>query len=81
MVKLLQTQSSGTSLKNYIVGTNEKIAFDYLDKFETITVKELSKHANISERRASRTLIKLVRANLLLIHSKDNGESYFTYAG
>ena len=81
MIKLLQTQSSGKSLKNYIVGTNEKIVFNYLDKFETITVKELSKHANISERRASRTLIKLVRANLLLIHSKDNGESFFTYAG
>ena len=81
MVKLLQTQTSGKLLKNYVVGTNEKIVFNYLDKFETITVKELSKHANISERRASRTLIKLVRANLLLIHSKDNGESYFTYAG
>ncbi len=81
MVKLLQTQSAGKSLRNYSVGTNEKIVFAYLDKFETITVKELSKHANISDRRASRTLIKLVRANLLLIHTKDNGESFFTYAG
>lgn len=81
MIKLMQTQSSGKSLKNYVVGTNEKIAFNYLDKNETITVKELSKHANISERRASRTLIKLVRANMLLIHTKDNGESFFTYAG
>lgn len=81
MIKLMQTQSSGKSLKNYLIGTNEKIVFAYLDNHETITVKELSKHANISERRASRTLIKLVRANLLLIHTKDNGENYFTYAG
>jgi predicted transcriptional regulator len=81
MIKLMQTQSSGISLKKYEVGKSEKFVFDYLDKHETITVKELSKLANISERRASRTLIKLVRANLLFIHVKDNGESYFTYSG
>jgi predicted HTH transcriptional regulator len=81
MIKLMQTQTAGASLKKYIVGSQEKIVFNYLDKNETITVKELSKVSNISERRASRTLIKLVRANLLLIHNKDNGESFFTYAG
>jgi predicted HTH transcriptional regulator len=81
MIKILQTQSSGASLKNYFVGSQEKFVFEYLDKHERITVKELSKQANISERRASRTLIKLIRANLLFIHLKDNGESYFTYAG
>ena len=81
MIKILQTQSSRASLKNYIVGSQEKIVFEYLDKHEKITVKELGKQANISDRRASRTLIKLVRANLLFIHLKDNGESYFTYAG
>jgi len=81
MIKILQTQTAGKSLTNYIVGGNERIVFDYLDKNETINVKELSKIANISERRASRTLIKLVRANLLFIHVKDNGENYFSYAG
>jgi predicted HTH transcriptional regulator len=81
MIKLLQSQSTGKSLEKYVVGNQERIVFNLLDKNETVTVKELSKHANISERRASRTLIKLVRANLLLIHQKDNGESYFTYAG
>jgi predicted HTH transcriptional regulator len=81
MVKLLQIQSAGKTLTNYNIGHNEKIVFDYLDKNEMITVKVFSKSANISERRASRTLIKLVRANILLIHVKDNGENYFTYAG
>lgn len=81
MIKILQTQSREQSLKHYQIGKEEKIVFDYLDKNEKITVKELGKIANISDRRASRTLIKLVRANLLLIHIKDNGESYFTYAG
>jgi predicted HTH transcriptional regulator len=81
MIKILQTKTAGKSLTNYVVGSNERIVFDYLDRNETINVKELSKIANISERRASRTLIKLVRANLLFIHVKDNGENYFSYAG
>ncbi|MCX6170389.1 MAG: ATP-binding protein [Ignavibacteriales bacterium] len=81
MIKLLQSQSTGKILEKYIVGDKEKIVFNLLDQKEELTVKELCKFANISERRASRTLIKLVRANLLLIHQKDNGESYFTYAG
>lgn len=81
MIKLMQTQSSGAVLKKYEVGKNEKMVFEYLEKHETINVKELSKLGNISERRASRTLIKLVRANLLFIHIKDNGESFFTYSG
>lgn len=81
MIKILQTQSTGKTLTNYVVGHNEKIVFEFLDKNDTITVKQLCKLANISERRASRTLIKLVRANLLLIHVKDNGENNFSYAG
>ncbi|MEW6655192.1 MAG: ATP-binding protein, partial [Bacteroidota bacterium] len=81
MIKLLQTQTRGRTLEHYEVGQNEKAVFSYLDKNEKITVKELGSLANISDRRASRTLIKLVRANILLIHTKENGESYFTYAG
>jgi predicted HTH transcriptional regulator len=81
MVRIFRSNSVSTELKKYVIGTNEKIVFDYLDKNETINVKLLSNIANISERRASRTLVKLVRANLLLIHTKDNGEEYFTYAG
>jgi len=81
MIKLMQTQTHGKTLEHYEVGQSERVVFNYLDNHERITVKELGKLANISDRRASRTLIKLVRANILLIHTKDNGESYFTYAG
>lgn len=81
MIKILQTQTRGKTLEHYEVGQNEKAVFSYLEKNEKITVKELGRLANISDRRASRTLIKLVRANILLIHTKENGESYFTYAG
>ncbi len=81
MIKLLQSESENLSLINYSIGTNERIVFEYLQNNEFITVKELSESANISQRRASRTLIKLVRAGLLFIHSKDNGENYFTNSG
>jgi predicted HTH transcriptional regulator len=78
MVRIMKARSNGLSLKKYSIGTNEKRAFDYLNEHETISVKELSELVNISERRASRTLVKLVRANLLAIHTKDNGEEFFT---
>lgn len=81
MIKLLQTQTAGMGLKNYKIGKSEKAVFDFLSERETISVKELAKAVNISNRRASRTLINLVRANMLNIHSKDNGENYFTAAG
>ncbi|GAB4147247.1 MAG: hypothetical protein Fur0015_13350 [Ignavibacteriales bacterium] len=78
MIKILQASTKLSNLKNYKIDNDEKQVFDFLQTQETITVKELSSTANISNRRASRTLIKLVRAGLLNIHQKDNGESYFT---
>ena len=78
MVRILRAQTNNLNLKKYAIGPNEKSLFNYLDDYERISVKELSALVNISERRASRTLVKLVRANLLLIHTKDNGEEYFT---
>jgi predicted HTH transcriptional regulator len=80
MIRLLKSQSSELSLKKYSIGANEKAVFEFLNKYERITVKELSNYVNISERRASRTLVKLVRAKLLFLHTKDNGEEFFTNA-
>ncbi len=80
MVRILRAYSADLSLKKYTIGQVEKMVFEYLGKYEHISVKELSNLVNISERRASRTLVKMVRANLLLIHTKDKGEEYFTAA-
>jgi len=81
MIKILQARANHTGLTNYEIGKEEKIVFEYLDLHETITVKQLGEAANISRRRASRTLIKLVRAQLLNIHTGNSGEDFFTYAG
>ena len=80
MVRILRASSANLALKKYQIGQTEKMVFEYLSKYERISVKELSNLVNISERRASRTLVKMVRANLLLIHTKDNGEEFFTAA-
>ena len=78
MIRIMRARANELQLKNYSIGILEKKVFEYLSKNEIITVKILSSQANISERRASRTLVKLVRANLLIIHTKDNGEEFFT---
>jgi predicted HTH transcriptional regulator len=78
MIRIMRADSNNLRLKNYSIGVNEKSVFEYLAENEIITVKDLSKLTNISERRASRTLVKLVRANLLMIHVKENGEEFFT---
>ena len=80
MVRILRANSADLALKKYRIGQVEKMVFEYLAKYERISDKELSNLVNISERRASRTLVKMVRANLLLIHTKDNGEEFFTAA-
>jgi predicted HTH transcriptional regulator len=80
MIRILRAQSNQIALKKYILGPTEKTVFEYLAKVERISVKELSNLVNISERRASRTLVKMLRANLLMIHTKDNGDEYFTLA-
>lgn len=78
MIKLLQTQNSQQKLKNYTIGNNEKTVFKFLEENDYITAKQLSHLANLSMRRASRTLINLVRADILAIHTKDNGENIFS---
>lgn len=81
MIKILQANTKRIPLKKYNFGKTEEIVFDMLRSKESVTVKGLGERANISQRRASRTLIKLVRINLLNIHTKDNGEDYFTSSG
>lgn len=80
MIRILRAQGTEMALKKYVIGPNEKAVFEYLGKNERISVKDLSNLVNISERRASRTLVKMIRANLLMIHTKDNGEEFFTAA-
>lgn len=78
LIKILLHEHRGEGLKKYTVGTHEKIILSILEKSDFVTVKEISSELNISNRRASRTLINLTRAGLLLIHTKENGAETFS---
>jgi len=71
----------GTNPKSHPVKINfgemEKTLLKYLGENEKITVKGFKKLANISERRAGRILVALVRAQIIRHHRIDNNE-FFT---
>jgi len=71
----------GSNPKSHSVKINfgeiEKSLMKYLGENEKITVKGFKKLVNISERRASRILVALVRAQIIRHHRVDNNE-FFT---
>lgn len=74
-IQILKSLNNPNPLK-ITFGTIEKTLINYLNQHERITVKEFKKLVNISERRASRILINLVRAGVLLHHRIDNYEFF-----
>lgn len=81
MARLMTYQNpvSGKELKLSITD-HEKRLFNYLEKYERITVKDYCKLVNISKRRAERSLVSLVRAGIIQIHN-DSTYDYFTLVG
>lgn len=61
------------------IGNIERVLFDHLEKNERITLREFRHLVNISERRASRSLVRLVRAGLIRIFTNES-EDYYTLA-
>ncbi|HRP02593.1 MAG TPA: putative DNA binding domain-containing protein [Candidatus Kapabacteria bacterium] len=76
MSRLMRSQTDDKPLKLGI-GENEKRLFKFLEQNERATVKDFAKIVNISNRRAERLLIRLVRAGVLQIHN-DSTYDYFT---
>lgn len=79
VVSILRSEHPDAPPLRISIGENERRLFDFLDEHERITVKQFGKLVNISDRRASRTLIQLVRAGVLRIHTHDK-EDYYTLA-
>lgn len=61
------------------IGAIEQALFDYLHRHERITIAQYRLLANISKRRASRSLVRLVRAGLLRIFTHE-AEDFYTLA-
>ncbi len=76
-VKILKDTNVSAHPLKVSIGDIEKTLFDYLNENEKITVKGFKKLVNISERRASRTLVNLVRANVIRHHFTGK-EDFFT---
>ena len=79
VVHILQAENPDSPPLRIAIGDPERRLFDYLDESERITVKQFAKLVNVSNRRASRSLIQLVRAGVLRIHTHEK-EDYFTRA-
>jgi len=76
VVKILQMESPDAPPMRISIGETERRLLDYLDGNERVTVREVSKLVNISDRRASRLLIQLVRAGVLRIHTHEKEDFY-----
>jgi predicted HTH transcriptional regulator len=79
VVKILESESPDSEPLSIIIGENERRLFKILEDNQKITVKEFAKFVNISEQRASRILVRLVRAGVIRIRTEEKSE-YFTSA-
>ncbi|MGB9770695.1 MAG: helix-turn-helix domain-containing protein [Candidatus Kapaibacteriota bacterium] len=77
MRRILSGLSADAKPIKIFIGETEKRLFSYLEKHERITVKEFAKLVNISERRASAVLVKLVRVGVLQIYTDNNNDYFF----
>jgi predicted HTH transcriptional regulator len=57
-------------------GYNERALLDYLERNERITLDEFADLVNIGKWRASKILVGLVRAGIIMIHSFEKTEFY-----
>lgn len=79
VARVLATQHPDSPPLVLEIGAIERTLFEHLEKNERITLREFRHLVNISERRASRSLVRLVRAGLIRIFTHE-AEDYYTLA-
>lgn len=72
----LQNQDEKTGV-TFEFGETESLLMRYLDDYGRISVSQLAQLADISAERASQTLLRLTKADLLHLHPDEDGD-YFT---
>lgn len=77
MVRILRSQRADSTPLTLSIGDKERRLFEYLDKHKKARVKDFAGLVNISDRRAARLLVRLVRAGVLNIHT-DQMNDYYT---
>jgi predicted HTH transcriptional regulator len=79
VVRILRDENPDEPPLTVTIGKSEKRLFEYLDQSKRITLREFGRLVNISDRRASRILVGLVRAGVIRIHTHEK-EEFFTLA-
>jgi hypothetical protein len=79
VVKILENENPGSPPLKLSIGDNERRLFTYLEAHKRINVRDLGRLINVSDRRASRMLVQLVRAGVIRIHTHEK-EDFFTLA-
>lgn len=77
MVRILQSRNPDAKPLSLSIGDNERRLFAYMEAKKRATVKDFAALVNISERRAARLLVRLVRAGVVNIHT-DTTHDYYT---
>jgi hypothetical protein len=79
MTKILALQNPDAPSLVVTIGDRERRLFSYMERYGSVRIPDFAKLVNISRRRASQILIKLVRAGVVQIHH-DAGGDFFTLA-
>jgi len=79
VVRVLASSSPEAPPLRLEIGDIERILFNFLEGNGRVTLREYRHLVNISQRRASRSLVRLVRAGLIRIFT-DEAEDYYTLA-
>lgn len=75
MIAIWRHRKSGAPAR-LAIGEAERRLFAYFETHERIGVKEYANLINVSERRASRLLIRLVKAGVLAIHTMEKADTF-----
>jgi predicted HTH transcriptional regulator len=79
VVKILQDENPDAPPHKISIGDHERRLFQFLEQHGRITLREFGRLVNISDRRASRILVGLVRVGVIRIHTHEK-EEFFTLA-
>jgi predicted HTH transcriptional regulator len=75
-IKVLKKLRADSPAQIINLGDKEKALLDYLGKNDRVTLKEFREFLNLSNRRASRILVNLVRADLIRLHNHEKEDFY-----
>ena len=75
-IKVLKKLRADSPAQIINLGDKEKALIGYLQNHDRVTLKEFREFLNLSNRRASRILVNLVRADIIRLHNHEKEDFY-----